>query len=696
MADSANQSEGRLSRRKYVQAIVGATMAGAAGCNQGGGDGGDGGDGSGGGNETTTEEPTQTTTQGPPVNDTMTFAVDNVPESSQFNPYAPSGGGSGGGWDYLQELVSPRRVTEVRSLLSNHSYDASWIDGRDTIEIPTMVKDYDLNPPFEVTRHLDERLTYWDGTPLDAEARQLESRADYFYNNGKFDDASTLNSEAVDQWTFRWWHNKGEAEGQEANPTNGQVLDTQALPAEPPFHPEFHEPYVEQWEDASNEDAVATVNNEIENASVTFTTLAEEGWASGLYRIESADDISAERATARMRDDHPIDFATIPKMEYRFASADRENVLAGQGEIDIGPGIVAESSSEFNREMLPDYVQEIDRFLSNGGDQMAINWNNKHLGRLWVRRAMIAAVDWEAVGANGWGPAASLPVTHHNGMLQSVAESNFSEEFLDSLYTYPMEADQELAAEWMRKGGYTKEGDVWTDWTGDSVELTFIGNAGIPSWTGGEQTVQSNLQEFGFAIDYSTLEGNAFNSAHDPENLNYDMSFMWLLSPVQVWNAYTSDAAWWGDPLIGANPNTMDAFGLGDEAETDAQGKPLQVQIPSETGSIEAPDRAGKAPDLPDGEEIDLLNLITSFTSSEITEERFMENARKCARYYNYYVPDFIFHQYAHGLWGNVRDFKFPPRGHPANRTWTKYSNNYQAQTGIPQVKYNQEYEPPQ
>jgi hypothetical protein len=132
-------------------------------------------------------------------------------------------------------------------------------------------------------------------------------------------------------------------------------------------------------------------------------------------------------------------------------------------------------------------------------------------------------------------------------------------------------------------------------------------------------------------------------------------------------------------PVSGSTP-------VSEDATVDDEGNPLEVEIPSEVGALTL-----------DGstESIDVAELVHSFRDSEITEEELLANARKCARYYNFYVPDYMFHQYNWGLWGNVEEFEFPERGHPANRVRAEHDEVYPVLAGIPQVKYSPDFESP-
>ena len=670
-ADSTQQYRQQLSRRRYVQALAGASLAGLAGCTTG--DGGTDGDAS-----------------------TIRVHVDNVPEQSNLNPWAANERNAGEEW--LTELMIGDSLEQSAPLLDGHTFDATWIDDRDEISVPTIVTDYEIDEPHDVYEEFNEDLTYWDGTPIDAEARVAHARLQWHSEGHQFDDAETFNHEAVDQWTHHWWSDKGEVEGQSENPLPSHVLEDQMrVDFETPMHPDFTEPYVEAYEDAETEDEDDAVTDDLSGDTITFERLAEEEWGSGLYRLDP-DRIGQDTMVATRRDDHPNEHAVIEEIEMQLADYDRLSILAQQGEIDVQGGILPESGGDINRESAPDYIQEIDRYLEVGADQMLFNMNNEHLQNLWVRRAIIAAVDWDAVGTNGWGDERSVPAEHHVGLSDALAEEAFDEAFLDSLYTYPIESDTDLAAEWMERAGYTREDDTWTSPDGEEVQLPMEVNTDITDYVGASDTVQSYLEEFGFVIDYQGMDQMSQVGRMEPgEDASYGMMIFWA-GDDEPWKVYYTDGSEWGVPLVNGDPEAGNPYEVDREeySETDNHGRPLDAVLPSEVGSIEAPDEAGRVPDLEDGVEVSLPELIHSLRDPDISDGEYQEALELCARYVNYYVPAFMFHGYPWGMWGNVRDFAFPEEGHEANRVWNDFSGeDYAVLSGVVQDNSDGEYSEP-
>lgn len=677
-----------LSRRQYIAAVAGASAIGLAGCAGDTGGGGGGGDGEA-------------------VSDTVSVLVNNLPQQSNVNPWAATAKDTGMGW--TTEMGSPSNPKTGERILSGETFKSPWIEGKDEVNVATKLKEMKVKPPFDIIKTYDDRITYWDGTPMDAEAHRLHDLVYFYYDGYATDKAETFNNEVVDQWTYHSWRDKGEVKGQEPDPTNKRFLryDPEiGLPSgagDIPMHPKFTKPYVEKYKDATTEKEIKDINDEISSDNITFNRLADEGWGSGLYRIESSEDISGTSAIAKMRDDHPnSEHASVPKLELKFATQDRVNVLQTRGKIDIDAGYIAESGGVMNRAALPDHIQQVQEYLQLGGDQVMFNWENKHLQNLWVRRAIVAAIDWNRLSANGWGPEVAVTSEHHTGLVDTNAERVFSKEFLDKLYTYPKKSDLKTAAKWLKKAGYTKQGGRWRSPDGSKVTLELNSYGPTQEYVAASQTIKSNLKDLGIKVNFKSLTSTAFTKALKAKNTDFHMMLTWA-GTANIWKAYWTHGYWWNMGFVGGDPNDSPQYKVdyktasGEHRDThDAQGMPLQVEIPKKIGSIKAPKEAGKKPDLPNGEKIDVARLIYVFREPNVSDKEWQEAARKCARFYNYYLPDFLFHQYKYGFWGNVRDFNFAPKGNRANFFEKEFgADDFQVLGGIIQTKDNTKYTPP-
>jgi len=381
-----------------------------------------------------------------------------------------------------------------------------------------------------------------------------------------------------------------------------------------------------------------------------------------------------------------------------WAGEDRRETLQTNGRIDAEDGIVSPQTTP-TRESLPDHMQELNRWLNpTTGNQWLLNWHNGHLEKLWVRRALVEAIDWGAVSRNGWGDQGAALVDYDTYLLDAESESTFSEEFLDQLHTYSREQNLENANEYMQRAGYSRQGGEWTDPDGDSARISVMAQGGDESATNAAQTITDTLNSWGFTANLETPSFGTWSNRLNPEDqgLDFDSSIFWSDTPT-VFGKYNDRGAWWGEALLGGSPTSGDVSELTADDEVDTQNKPVTVELPQEVGSIEAPDQAGRDPDLADGREVNMFDVVRGIRNPDNSEEDIQELYRTCAQYYNFYLPDFLFNQTVSGMWGNVRDFDWPPQGSEA----LSYGRNLSVSTGavmtgLTQASTDTDFEPPE
>lgn len=651
-----------VSRRQYAQLLAGSATAGLAGCL----------------GVLEAEAGLEDDTEGYEPPDTITVAVDNTPEQSNLNEWTDDRRIAG--VEYLTELAAPQNSETSEFATSGTEFDADWIEERQTITIPAMLADFEVETPDTIVETYDDRLEYWDGTPLDANAMYLHDKL-FWYDGSDGANAvlsdMTFEAEVVDDWTYRRTVDSGSA----------PVLESMVYRLERvPLHPDFTQPYHERLEDASNEDAAAEIVQELREETLTINDLVENQWGSGLYRVESLEDVTEDGLVAHRDESHPNEHASIDRLEVLWASPDQQEIANQRGRIDIGGGVI-EDSGDTGRSSLPDYVQEVDRFTSPSGDKLLFNWNNTHLENLWVRRAIVALVDWTAVRREGWGTG-SVAIEHDTGLHSSVSERYFEEDFLGDLHQYPREYDVETALDWLQRAGYTgSRSDGWTSPDGEPLELTITVNEAQSGHVRGGRTIQGNLESAGIDAELSMVpQEPGLSSALGRVDPSFDLAILWddFGNP---WDYYATNGDWWASTLVGGAPDAWWTLPETDYGEVDNYGVPLEPEIPSQPGSIDAPNQAGLAPSLAGGERIELPTLVHNLPRPDTDQATFDEYVRKCARFYNYYLPQFLFHSTEGGLWGNRRDFEFPAKGNSVNRIAKGVygSQDYQVMAGIPQ-----------
>jgi|AntDeeMinimDraft_5_1070356.scaffolds.fasta_scaffold00520_1 hypothetical protein len=700
----------KLSRRRYAQLVAGSSAAALAGCPGSGSDGTE--------TEPATSEPDSdesTTTDGdstPDPSNRMTDTVRvftlNTPDTFDWNPHTPQDNTTGD--LYMSELhgMSNSHDTSQRLHGDDATFDAPWVQGKDEISLVTWIKDWEVEPPYDLWNTHDERSTFWNGEPNDAETRFKYDKVRYFVEGNKFQEGQIHRAEAESQWRYHFWHAKGEVQGADDDPANEPLLadEAAATDGDPPLPQEWSDPKLREFDAAGTEERYNEVISNVRGDRVSLERLAENGWGSGPYELRSTDDIGSDRAILRLRDEdaespHPhSEHINIPKLQLQFGNEDRQQTLANNGAIDVNEGSITPNNT-WNPESLPDHVDNITTYLRpNGGDSWWFNWNNPHLGRLWVRRALVTAIDWHTVGANGWGDQRSVPLEHDTGMLDAHSESTFSEEFLNSLHSWPKEADVETANEYMERAGYTKDGNIWVDPDGNDFQLDILITSNIEDWIGAGQTIRSHLRDFGVDATFTQQDWGTWSNNLDTfnnEEPNFDTSIHWYNQPTRF-GYYKSQAAWWDNAsLLGGDPNGAgeDRRAVDPDDEFTIKGEVVQAHLPTEVGSLEAADQAGQKPDLEgvtDYEEVNMAEVVENIRKPADSEEEIQELFRTCARYYNYYVPKFAFHQYTYGEWGNVRDFDYPEADDDA-LDWERSFNITDTLTlgGIVQASYDEE-----
>jgi len=234
----------------------------------------------GSGDTPTEGDESPTATPGEPVTDRIRVGVDNTPDEFDANPWTPQDNTTGD--RFLTELNGLNVVNDTEITLSGTTVPTPHKPGRDDVEVMTWVEDYSVEQPYDWWQSFDDRATYWNGDRIDAETLVTHNHVAWFRNGNKFVEGATFNEEAEDQWTRHGWFNKGDVPGQEANPVALPILEAEvatpiALLFNPPMHPDFTEPYLEQYRNATSEEELESINSELSGDRITLERLLEKG-----------------------------------------------------------------------------------------------------------------------------------------------------------------------------------------------------------------------------------------------------------------------------------------------------------------------------------------------------------------------------------------------------------------------------------
>ncbi|WP_135363247.1 periplasmic substrate-binding domain-containing protein [Halosimplex halophilum] len=656
---------GRVDRRRFISLAGAAAGAALAGCSN-------------------ASDDAETATAGRrrdvdgPVVSVMTGAQ---PSTLDMGPNTSTPAGRPHFEGLLQSLVLPTHAPSGRSLTSGHTWT---VDGSE-LSVPCAVESFEVADDGSVRYRFDDRLTYWSGEPLDGRAYYLKDRIEWLETNGAFRE-EPFGGELESDTVYR--------RSPLGGPTNPWAARANAHPGMPPLPPAYSEPWVERFEDATTEDAVRQRYLDYRQGKLSAETFAEEGYGTGRYEVGSADDVTSEliELPHALRTNTEVVYAE-PRPEYpgptdrptlrivcgaAGTSAPRMSGLSGGGsggrpsgsmydprdfvngdEIDFGRGVIAESKADYFRKQVPDDIEQLTTWPNpaGGGRQLTFNWANDHLRRLWVRRAIVAAAPFERMRFNQYGRGTIEP-SSDAGTLGSVAERALGESFVESLYTYPLDPDTDLAARWMRRAGYERVDGLWTGPDGEGLSLTL---SVFSSEVGDVQTLVAGLESFGIAIEVEQLLAGGISYEGNVEAGGFDL----LVSNVPAGRSvlpyygdwFSVGESWMAMPPIAVAGNPLGSC----REEPPLASVPASVTLPSEPGALAVDGvdyaEAGGSYDHEAGETVALCEAVDRLRDADTDEAGFREAARRCARWYNYAVPNFVFAGDRVGVWAELSEF---------------------------------------
>lgn len=463
-----SNEQSSLSRRKVLAMSGMMAATGLAGCNS---------DGEAN-DDTTTDEQADVDTPadsgGTPID-----PVVNIPHSAAFDPgnfnmntYASTGHGEGfyGQWSRMLDTptILPAYGEEVPMLgIESQSIDESGC---------------------VLERTLRDGLTYYDGTEVTTENIRVNYWINLYRSVGV--DASEEHAdqtlEIVDDYTYRWHYNSPQNAFNQKWRRN--KLNT---------NPAWYGQYLEAYEDATTDEEVDDINEELSSATISLDEYADQGLGSGMWKPDSWDELSM---TWTKVEDHPLaDRTNIEEIKWegvpdatkrveRFKRDDFDVVAWG----DLG-NVNADSSQE---------IEKIDQFGFNSTIDLRFNYANEHLGNRDVRRAIAYIIDFEKMvqALEGSGVPSAVP-EYLTGAPTNTGKQVMGEEWLSSLIDYGMTAQPEKAEQAMQDAGYSKDGDVWVDSSGNQTEGLSFYSLDFPKTRVSAEYLSSVLNQFGIKND---------------------------------------------------------------------------------------------------------------------------------------------------------------------------------------------------
>lgn len=517
-----------VERRELLRNLgFGATAvvtAGFAGCGSGDTTESQPDDDEGGGTGATDGESQGTTTQqgGTLVDDTWNVPTDRVPENVHWNDYnATNVAGATRNW--VQEYMIGYRQADA-------TYVPSPVFEDLTVDGTTM------------TITVDDSVTWHDGDPLTAEDVTTQVKMDIYMQQPPADviesvetvsdteteiTLSTQNREiALGAYAGRRFHTKADVFGE----------------------------FVQRFEEAGSDSARDDVRADV-------AEFEDEATGLGPFRITEA---TTRHFYGEAHDGHPAyDAIEGLSLEVTQTTGNQGILQMGiTGNIDyIGPVVLSESALE----QLPDQYQ-INPIGNLNGHGLFWNHENEHIQRPAFRKAIAYVADRRRIAQNAASLNFKAPVgkpTGIPGINQDVPQSWLGDNY-GAFTAY--ETDTDMATQVLENAGYSKSGGAWQGPDGETVSLELVYPGGWTDWVNAGQTLNSQLQNFGFETELRTVDAPTWNGQTRP-NGEFDIT-----------------PQWWG----GARPHPF--FGFRDLTQSSQAGDasvPDSFEVPMPVGDPE-------------------------------------------------------------------------------------------------------------
>lgn len=584
---------------------------------------------------------------------TLRVAVvgDLVPEA-QFNRFWASGP-SPAALDFLRQLLLPVEASTGALRTSGHTVA---VEG-ESVSVPCLVADYEIDAPAAVDLRLDDRLSYWDGTPMDAEALWRHERLRWLVDDGPFRN-DAFAGERTGAFGYR------RAIAANGGPNRFAARSSVPPPEGVPVHPSRTGPWVERLDDATTRSELGEAREDLFGDPLDFETYLEAGYGSGAFEPAGEDALRNLAVVLRRREDHPGD-PGVDNLVVRIASdqGDYAGVIRS-GAVGAGHGAVGTSA-------VPDRVAQLATYPDSSvpATQLVFDWTGADVRRLWVRRAVVAALPLEEIASTIGGADLAVP-RHHSGLPARVDERALGASFCESLYDYPVAADPSTAREWLQAAGYARE-DGWIGPDGDQLALSLVLLGGGLSTLG--RVVRNALRDAGIDATAHTRDPARYESAL--ASADFDLTIGWTPTGRSPLDYYADHVR--STPGLTLPPIARVNGGV-DGPDSDPGFVPERASVPAAPGALRIEgaayaDGGAGAHHTDAGETLRLRDRVDDLWAADTDEAGYREAARQCARWYNYALPNLVLARPVTGPWADVEAYAVPSEGSRALRTepWT-------------------------
>ncbi len=634
---SESSSPHRFSRRQLLAYASGAASVGLAGCS-----GSDPDDSS---VLTTTEGDTQTTSGTDGGDSTSEESSGGTPVTTEITVRKPVS------WTPSDANVNPFSTQSDFEYWAEYMWWESLVYPNATGEPMWWLAD-DIRLEgggCNVVIDLKEDYTWWDGTPVTADDVYTAQMISTYQEYGGPDQ--TDNEWVVeDDYTIR---------NELAGPANPDIEKSEyfGLVAKQ----DYFQSWLDKFEDASGEDAVNSVAQNLNEHKITLEDLRKEGLGCGMWQPTQFD---PTEVTHKKYEDHPrADWTNLDTFHWALVADNQKSIQALQsGRFDLGDKMITQVEQN-------DDLDVFSQFSIGGVPKLAINFENKHLARRPVRRAMAYLVDHEEIVQVIKGSHGQDYNVHRGnmGMSSTLADQWLSDGFRDKLIDYGLKSKPEKAAQVMRDAGYSKNGNRWVGPDGDKVEgLQYL----TPPWPIYETVgkyLSPKLKEFGFGNKLIVPSGSSFWKTWT-ETHKFDMCNWYTYASHPAYAFGTSGVAALGKysphkKSSGEPPEGCTVDRATPELKQDHSAKlnhPLRPKFPKKVGKKKLGGASGQT----------LYPFKWSSIMTQTQEEQEVRDlTEKFVWFHNYQVPHIGFYEETKTYWGKTDKYDFPKPdevdGHP-------------------------------
>lgn len=393
--------------------------------------------------------------------------------------------------------------------------------------------------------------------------------------------------------------------------------------------PAWHfEPWLEELSEAETEDERGKILDDLRGSKLSLETAKEDGIGCGPYELS---EVSQNRLILDQFENHPrANTLSISRLWLPVAMDQHRTELISNGDVDGGYGLLDDL-----RDQPSANIEQLARYPANSGTKLALNWNNHHLAKREVRRALCCLFPLgNIVSAGSWGD----PAANQTGLTTPSENRWLDKQFLTTIDKFPVSADKDQATTHMKAAGYVHEDGYWYDEDGNPFSVR-LRSPLWDGWTAATDLIEQTLDEFGVKLDVNSMQTATFLGVI--ESGDFDIVPYWTEG--DPYRAYDPTSSRLGTLGYGIDPKT-------DPTDSETRyGKPIESTVPTEASDESV-------------ESIELLDIWETLRSPS-TEAETNRAVRTMARWWNYELPDIDVATSVSGVWGNTSRFVWPDSG---------------------------------